>query len=709
MKYIRLERTDDGIVLLTIDSPGSKVNAVSSGLLDDVGSVIKDLAGDRSVKALVVMSAKDGCFVAGADLYELRAMKTAEQVNAYITKAHDILNTIENMKIPVIACINGTALGGGFEITLVCSYRIAVDSPDVLVGLPEVNFGLLPAGGGCQRLPRLAGLTAALPMMLAGRTFKAKKAKRAGLVDEVVPVFGLREMALKRARELVLRGIPRRRRRRTIAGILLESNPVGRAVVFSQARKMVTKKTYGCYPAPYAIIDAVEHGMKKGMRAGLLKEIELFGKLVVSHESKSLISLFEGMTALKKNRLKKQATSTGKLAIIGTGFMGQGIASVSVPVCDTVLMKDTTADAAARGINEVWKGLVRRVKSGTLLPFERDVQYGKLIACGDYSMFRNTDLVVEAVFEDLDLKRKILAEVESFTDGRTIFASNTSAIPISDIAKGCRRPANVIGMHYFSPVPKMPLLEIIVTPRTAKHVAASVLDFGISQGKTCIVVKDGPGFYTTRILAPMLNEVMLLIEEGAVPNDIDRAMRRFGYPVGPAALIDEVGIDVGAHVFSELGPVSASRGYPVSQGIPRLYAEGYCGRKNGKGIYRYDLDKRKGARVPDERVYAILGGAERRSFDERIIQQRVSLMMINEAMLCLQDGTISTPRDGDIGAVFGLGFPSFHGGPFRYIDYTGAAEVVRTMDGLEKEYGLRFRPAKILADMARRGGRFYKD
>jgi 3-hydroxyacyl-CoA dehydrogenase/enoyl-CoA hydratase/3-hydroxybutyryl-CoA epimerase len=316
---------------------------------------------------------------------------------------------------------------------------------------------------------------------------------------------------------------------------------------------------------------------------------------------------------------------------------------------------------------------------------------------------------VEAVFEELSLKKRVLADVEAATDEQTIFASNTSAIPIGSIAAGCVRPQNVIGMHYFSPVPKMPLLEIITTDQTAPWVTATALDMGIAQGKTCIVVKDGPGFYTTRILAPLLNETVLLIEEGAVPNDIDRAMRQFGYPVGPAALIDEVGIDVGAHVYEHLGPMFLKRGITASESLARLLAKGYKGKKNKKGIYRYDLKKKKGQKLPDENVYAILGGKPRRNFDAELIQRRISLMMINEALLCLEEEIISSPRDGDIGAVFGLGFPPFQGGPFSYIDNIGAAKILATMESLEKEYGERFRPARILQDTVKSGKKIYKD
>ena len=707
MKFLDMKKTESGVAVITLDDTGSKINKISTGMMNEVEKVFEAVSKDKDIKAVVIISAKEDNFIAGADLFELYRMESPEHANEYVARGHAILNMIENMKMPVISAINGLCLGGGLEVALACHYRMAVDSTDTILGFPEVNFGLIPAAGGTQRLTRLIGLTSALPLMLTAKTLRAKKAKKAGIVDELVPLHGLKETAVKKAEELIENRRIRRKRKRTFLKLLLESNPFGRRIVFSQARKLVTRQTYGCYPAPYAVIDAVEWGLQKGKKAGLLKEIELFGKLVVSPESKSLLSLFAGVTALKKNPRKNIAKRTGKLAVIGAGLMGQGIAAVSTSVCDTILIKDMNIDASAKCIKEIWKGLVKRSESGAILQFERDVQYGRLVPCDDYSLFKNTDLVVEAVFEDITLKRKILADMESATDNRTIFASNTSAIPIGEIAKGCKRPENVIGMHYFSPVPKMPLLEIITTLKTAQWVTSSALDFGIAQGKTCIVVKDGPGFYTTRILLPMLNEVVLLIEDGAVPNDIDRAMRKFGYPVGPVALIDEVGIDVGAHVAKELGPMFVKRGMPTSGGIPKLYAEGYLGKKNGKGFYRYDLKKRKGAKKPNESVYTILGSAPRKIFDPLHLQQRISLMMINEALLCLEEGIISSPRDGDIGAVFGLGFPPFHGGPFRYVDHIGAGNVIEIMDILENQYGSRFHPAKILTDMVKKKKKFY--
>lgn len=708
MKNLTLEKTTDGIAIITIDCPDGKVNKVSSALLDEVAGNLNVINSDNSIKGIVIVSGKEDNFVVGADIDELKGMQTREEVIAYITKGHTILNSLENMKIPVVACISGNCLGGGLELALACHYRMAVNSPQTVLGFPEVQIGLLPAGGGTQRLPMLIGLTAALPLLLTARNLRAGKAKKAGIIDELISPYGAKEAAVKKALALAKSGNIKRKRRRSFVSFLLESNPVGRSIVFSQARKMVTRQTYGCYPAPYAIIEAVEYGQKHGKAAGLKKEIELLGRLVITSQSKALMSLFFGMTDLKKNPQKSLARKVGKLAVIGTGLMGQGIASVSTAICDTILMKDVSLDAAGRGMKEVWEGLSKKAKSGAIPGFDRDVQYGKLVACDDYSLFKNTDLVVEAVFEDLALKKRVVADVEAATSDRTIFASNTSAIPISDIAAGSRRPENVIGMHYFSPVPKMPLLEIITTDKTAPWVAATALDMGIAQGKTCIVVKDGPGFYTTRILAPLLNEAVFLVEEGADSAAVDKAMRQFGYPVGPITLIDEVGIDVGAHVGEQLGKMFTARGVKSSDAFPKLIARDYKGKKNKKGFYLYEGKKKKGQKLPDEEVYALLGGAPRKKFDVELIQQRVSLMMINEALICLEEGIISCPRDGDIGAVFGLGFPPFEGGPFRYIDRIGASRVKDMLESLEKIYGRRFSPPQILKDMAQSGKKFYQ-
>jgi 3-hydroxyacyl-CoA dehydrogenase/enoyl-CoA hydratase/3-hydroxybutyryl-CoA epimerase len=437
-------------------------------------------------------------------------------------------------------------------------------------------------------------------------------------------------------------------------------------------------------------------------------ETKKFGELVVSSQSRELIQIFLSMTGMKKNPLKDLVRPVKKIGILGAGLMGAGIANVSSTNGMEVLLKDISYDAVGQGEKAIWQDLDRKVKKKALSPFHRDVTFSRITGTTDYRGFEKADLIIEAVFEDLELKRKILAETEASMKEDAIFASNTSSLPIGGIAAAARRPEQVIGMHYFSPVPRMPLLEIIVTEKTADWVRATALDVGIRQGKTVIIVNDGPGFYTTRILAPLLNEALEVLNEGGDVKEIDRAMRQFGYPVGPIALLDEVGIDVGAHVSKVLGPLFAARGAQPNTAMERLFQAGYKGRKNNRGFYLYGdrsgKEKKKGV---NEDIYAFFGGPKRRKFDAQEIQNRLSLAMINEAILCLQEGILQSPRDGDIGAVFGLGFPPFLGGPFRYIDSLGLPKIISLMEELEKQYGARFTPAPILRDRNAKNQRFY--
>ena len=487
----------------------------------------------------------------------------------------------------------------------------------------------------------------------------------------------------------------------------MESTPLTRNVVYKKATELVQKQTWGNYPAPFKIIECVKAGMEKGLAAGLEAESKKFGELVVSPQSRELIQIFLSMTAMKKNPLKEKVRTVRKIGILGAGLMGAGIANVSAANGMEVLLKDVSYDAVGQGEKAIWQDLDGKVKKKALSPFQRDVTFSRITGTTDYGGFEKADLIIEAVFEDLELKKRILVEAEAYLKNDAVFASNTSSLPIGDIAARARRPERVIGMHYFSPVPQMPLLEIIVTEKTADWVKATALDVGIRQGKTVIMVNDGPGFYTTRILAPLLNEALEVLSEGGDINEIDKAMRQFGYPVGPIALLDEVGIDVGAHVSKVLGPLFALRGAQPNTAMERLFQAGYKGRKNNRGFYLYGDRSGKVKKSVNEDIYKFFDGTKRRKFDNQEIQNRLSLAMINEAALCLQEGILLSPRDGDIGAVFGLGFPPFLGGPFSYIDGMGLPKIISLMTELEKLFGARFTPAPILRDRNAKNQRFY--
>ena len=704
MGAIRVAKRPDGVAVLTFDNPKGKVNILSAEMLQEFRSVIGDIEGDPGVKACVLVSAKPDSFIAGADLKYFLSIREAAEGERFSREGHALLDRVANSSKPTVAAIAGLTLGGGLEVALACSYRLAADDPKVVLGLPEVQLGLLPGGGGTVRLPRLVGLPAALPMMLTGQRVRARKALKMGLVDALTTPGGIEETAIRTALGLADGSITRRHRKRSWMEAFLESPP-GRALLFKQARKSVLAKTRGLYPAPLFILDCVQTGYAKGPAAGYERESVLFGQLTAGPQAKALIGLFEAATELKKPLDATPPRPVNRLAVLGAGFMGSGIAAVSLDLA-SVEVRDLSQKALDGCAKAIYQGLSKRVKSGAISRFERDRLFAHMFLTRDTEGLRRADLVVEAVFEDLGLKRAVLAEVEALMPAQAVFASNTSALPIASIAQEARHPERVLGMHYFSPVPKMPLLELVVAEKTAPWAVATARAFAVRQGKTVIVVKDGPGFYTTRILSPFLSEAVLLLEEGARIEDVDRAVKDFGYPVGPITLLDEVGIDVGAHVTRELGPVYAHRGLGGSGALPRLFDAGYQGRKNGRGFYVYPPPGKKGKKRPNEEVYALLGGAPRRAMES--MAERLALLMANEAVHCLEESVISCPRDGDVGAVLGLGFPPFRGGPFHHLDALGAQHAVERFEALANLHGQRFVPAKLLVQMAKEGKRFFE-
>jgi 3-hydroxyacyl-CoA dehydrogenase/enoyl-CoA hydratase/3-hydroxybutyryl-CoA epimerase len=547
-------------------------------------------------------------------------------------------------------------------------------------------------------------------MILTGRNIRARKAWQMGLVHELVHPAILRDVAMRRARELA-RGEtpPARVHKAATSTVLLEENPLGRSLVFRKAREAVLKKTRGHYPAPLAAIEVIQLGFADGMDAGQREEARRFGALTVSPECRQLASIFFATTALKKDSgLPEGVTATPRavrrLGVLGAGFMGAGITTVAVQAGVPVRLKDASLERVAAGWRAVRDVVRERLKKKQVTRQQFEDTLSLVGTTTDYRGFAGVDLVIEAVFEDLAVKHQVLREVEAAAP-QAIFASNTSTIPIREIASAAARPERVVGMHFFSPVHKMPLLEVIVTPATSAETTATAVAFGRTLGKTVIVVQDGAGFYVNRILAPYLNESGRLLDEGARIEAIDDALVAFGFPVGPLTLLDEVGLDIAG----KSGPIMAAAfgaRMQAPEALPRVIASGRLGRKAKRGFYRYTVEgKRAGA---DDEIYALTpAGAARRPMARDDMQQRAVLPLLNEAVRCLEEGIIRSPRDGDIGAVFGIGFPPFLGGPFRHLDTLGAATVVQQLEALNARFPGRFEPAALLRDMATAGRRFH--
>ena len=703
--------TDNGIAVVTIDLPGEPVNKLNAAVSDEFEALLERLAADGGVRAVVLISGKPDTFIAGADIEEFVRLRTQADAEALSRDGQETMNRVAAFPKPIIAAINGACLGGGFELALACHYRIATDSPKTQIGLPEVQLGLLPGAGGTQRLPRLIGVRAALDIILAGKSERGQKAFRLGMVDELVPASILRQVAVAAADRMAGRGVPLRAGRGGVAGALLDRTPFGRRIVYKEAHKSVLRKTGGHFPAPLAALDAVRVGLEHGMKAGLDEEHRRFGELAVGDVSRKLVQIFFATTALKKDDGVAPGTviaapSVARVCVVGSGFMGSGIAGTAVLNAEVeVRLKDAELPRVGKGMKAALAILDERLQRRRLTKPKYQRLSALLSGAADYSGFTRADLVIEAVFEDLRIKRQVLAEVERELRPDAIFATNTSTIPIAQIAAGAERPDRVLGMHFFSPVAKMPLLEVIPHAGTSPVATVTAVRFGRKMGKTVIVVGDRPGFWVNRILMPYLNEAGLLLSEGVPVELIDRTMTRFGFPVGPIALLDEVGLDVGEKAAGVMRDAYGDRLAP-SPVIAKMVADGRLGRKSGRGFYRYENGKKSGV---DPSVFTLLGLKPREGVAPTMVEQRLVYAMLNEAAMAAGEGVIRSPRDGDIGALFGIGFPPFRGGPLRLIDDLGPRRVAEVLGELASAYGPRFTPAPALVAMASEGRKFYPD
>ncbi|HEX4628709.1 MAG TPA: 3-hydroxyacyl-CoA dehydrogenase NAD-binding domain-containing protein, partial [Gemmatimonadales bacterium] len=544
---------------------------ISASVKQDVLATFEALERDGAVRAVAFFSGKPDTFIAGADIEEFVRLTTAAEAERLSAEGQELLDRVARFPKPVAAGIHGACLGGGLEFALACGYRVASDHAKTQLGLPEVQLGILPGAGGCQRLPRLIGARAALDIILAGKVERAQKAFRLGIVDELVHPALLKDITIAAAQRMAGGWRPRRKRGDRggggFSGWLLDGNPLGRRFVFRAAKHRVLEQTRGNYPAPLAALAVVEHGLRHGMTAGLKREAQLFGQLAVTDVSRKLVQIFFATTALKKDfgiPNPPAPVAVHRLGVVGAGFMGSGIAGTAVAQAGVdVRMKDADLPRVAKGLAAAREILDDRLKRRRITKYEHARLIALLSGSDGYSGFGRAELVIEAVFEDVPVKQQVLREVEAATADDAVFASNTSTIPIHRIAEAAGRPEQVIGMHFFSPVARMPLLEVIPSQRTAPAVVSTAVAFGRRMGKTAIVVRDSPGFWINRILTPYMNEAGHLLVEGVAIEEIDRLMVEFGFPVGPITLLDEVGMDVGEKVVGVMHEAFGERFAPV--------------------------------------------------------------------------------------------------------------------------------------------------
>lgn len=694
----RLEREGD-LGILWFDLPGEKVNKFSAAVMTEFNAIVDDLARQTDLKRLLVASKKSGIFIAGADVTEFGKVTSEQQAEEYTRFGQQVFVKFSRLPQITVALIDGACMGGGTELSLNCDYRLATDAPKTKIALPETQLGIFPAWSGTTLLPRLIGIPAALDMILTpGRNHDGRRAKKIGLVDEVVPAATALEEAKKYTRKLTAKGGSRGR-----THLYLEGNPLARKFVFNKARAAVKQKTGGHYPAPLTAINVMELGFSKGIDAGLAAESREAAKLIMGEVAQNLVRLFFMMEDAKKDSGPK-AAAVRKAGVLGAGVMGGGIAQIVVDKADIpVRMKDINWSALGGGMKAAAKLWKKKVERRRMKRNEMETKLARITSSVDWSGFADTDVVIEAVVENLGIKQSVLAEYEAVAQPTAIFATNTSTIPITEIAAKAQRPENVVGMHFFNPVDRMPLVEVIAGEKTSAETVSTIASFARKLGKTVVICKDGPGFVVNRILGPYMNEAALLLEEGNSIEAIDKAMTDFGMPMGPMALLDEVGIDVANKAAHVLATAFAGR-MTEPKSLAALLADNRLGKKNGRGVYLWKEGKRIG---PDPAVYALVGVKGSAGQDSRAIVERMVFAMTNEASLILQEGIVGSAAELDLAMIMGTGFPPFRGGLLRYSDSMGVQNVVTRMEALAKTAGPRFEPSALLKELAASGGTFY--
>ena len=710
----------DGVGRITFDDPDRGHNILTEQVLEVLDGIVaqaSDAARAGTLRALLVESGKPDSFIAGADVTAIAAVAESgdrEIATGAVRAGQALFARIAALPVPTVAAIQGICLGGGTELALACDYRVCDDDDRTRIGLPEVQLGILPAWGGTTRLPRLVGLRAALGLMLTGKPARVSKARRIGLVDRVFPRQQFRERSLEFTRSLAGgtesagrgRRAARTKPRRGISGWLLDGTAPGRAIVLRTARKQVLKRTRGHYPAPLSILDVVRKGLGRSVAASLELEARAAGELVASPQCGNLLFLFQLREGARKGPWASggRAAPVERMAVIGAGQMGGGIAQVAAYNDLAVRMKDVRHEAVAGGLAHARSIFDGAVKRRSLRRRDAIRRMGLISGGLDYAGVGQADLVIEAVVERMDIKKAVLKEVEGVVGPDAVIATNTSSLSVDEMASVLDRPGRFAGMHFFGPVHRMPLVEVVMGEKTDADTIETIAALVVRMGKVPVATRDGPGFLVNRILGLALNEAGHLLDEGCDVRALDRVWTDFGMPMGPCRLIDEVGLDIARHAGDALAEAFGERMAP-SASLVALGESGRLGRKGGKGFYLYEGGKKKGL---DSSVYADMGQSSRRvSPDPKRACDRIVLAMVNEAARILEDGIVASAADVDLGMVMGTGFPPFRGGLLRYADDRGLVEVLAVVEGFASEVGSRFQPSALLVELARAGETFH--
>ncbi len=716
---VTVEKDRDGSAFLKIDVPGQAHNVITRRVLADLDAAFDAVAAEAGLPLLVVRSGKPAGFLAGADLHGFLDIADAAAAEALSAQGQRLFDKLAALPMPTLAAIHGPCLGGGLELALACDYRLVLDRPNTQLGLPEVRLGLLPGWGGTQRLPRVVGLRRALEMILQGKRLGAREALKAGLAD-AAPVSEadlrtqlalLKISAIQRGKR-PLKGLPLR----TWGQRLLESTGLVRSMLFGATERALRGVVPDDMPAPAEALQAVRVGLKEGMAAGLAQERGAAGRLAVSPACRNLVALW-----LRGEKAQKMPETLAALApaevrrvgVVGAGVMGAGIAQLAaVRGASKVVVREINQAALDAGLARIKDLFDKAVQRRVLSAADAEKRSAVVRGATDWDAFEDVDVVVEAAVENLDSKRAVFRELDGRTRPDAVLATNTSSLPVGSLEGGLKHPERVGGMHFFNPVHRMQLVEIVRTPATNEGTIAVLVQWAIALGKTPIVVRDSPGFVVNRVLTPYLNEAAVLVAEGMGIKEIDRVMKRFGMMMGPLEVLDQVGLDVAAHVAESMAPLMAGR-LEANAVLAKMRERNWLGQKTGRGFYIHRGRARTVNRLAENllRAEAVpetasLSQALPPEAREAEACERLVLLTVNEAAMALGEGLAESAETIDLAMVLGTGWAPHRGGPLRYADERGQAAVVEALNGLAARHGRRFEPCQELRKRAEAGARF---